>query len=254
MQPVSQDFLVAPLDIPAAYGAVVDRIRRALNLGLLLPGDRLPSERVLAEGMGVSRVTVREALRVLQGEGLLLTRRGSARTTIAPSTPSTRTWASSSAEQLREVFELRLAVEAMAARLAATRGSDEDVLHLDSCQDALVASTDVNGFRRADSEFHLAVARMSGNVTLRQAIEDARAAAFSSLDRRSFTVLHETSRRGHAAVIDAVKNRDPQAAADAMAHHIEVARGEVLSTLAERNSRDLKELAQPTTPADGDVS
>ncbi len=59
------DFLVAPLHTPPAYAAVVERIQRALTLGLLVPGDRLPAERALSQGMGVSRVTVREALRVL---------------------------------------------------------------------------------------------------------------------------------------------------------------------------------------------
>lgn len=242
---MSQNFLLTPLETPPAYAAVVDRIRRAVQLGVLLPGDRLPSERALAEGLQVSRVTVREALRVLQGERLLLTRRGSAGTTVSPSLPATGAWASSNDEHLQEVFELRLAVETMAARLAATRGSEEDVFRLDSCQDALASSTDVNSFRRADSEFHLCVAQMSGNTALRHVIEDARAAAFSTLDRRNFTIMHETSRREHAAIIDAIKNGDPQAAADAMAEHIELARREVVSILAGDPAVETSTMNQP---------
>ena len=78
---MADEFLMRPLVTPSAYAAVVERIRRALALGVLLPGERLPAERALAEELGVSRVTVREALRVLQGEGLLVTKRDSGGTT-----------------------------------------------------------------------------------------------------------------------------------------------------------------------------
>jgi GntR family transcriptional regulator, transcriptional repressor for pyruvate dehydrogenase complex len=226
------DFLLGPLHAPPAYAAVVDRLRRAVALGVLLPGDRLPAERTLAEGLEVSRVTVREALRVLQGEGLLITRRGSGGTTVSPTATSIRPGDSGYDDRLAEVFEVRLAVETMAARLAAQRGLASDVERLVDCQTALAASRDVNSFRRADSQFHLTVASISGNSMLRQMIEDARAAAFAWLDRRRFTVLHESSVRGHAAVIEAIRRHDPEAAATAMGSHIEQAREEVVTALA----------------------
>jgi GntR family transcriptional repressor for pyruvate dehydrogenase complex len=227
-----QDFLLRPLDAPPAYAAVVDRVRRAVALGALLPGDRLPPERVLAEGLQVSRVTVREALRVLQGEGLLITKRGSSGTIVSPSVTGFDL-EDDYDQKIAEVFELRLAVETMAAQLAAERGALDDISALDSCQEALELSSDVHTFRRADSKFHLTVARMSGNAMLRQAIEDARASVFSRLDRLNFAVIYESSIRGHAAVIDAIKARDPMAAAAAMAAHIEEARDEVIAVFAD---------------------
>jgi GntR family transcriptional repressor for pyruvate dehydrogenase complex len=227
-----QEFLLRPLDAPPAYAAVVDRVRRAVALGVLLPGDRLPAERALAEGLGVSRVTVREALRVLQGEGLLITKRGSSGTIVSPTVTSLGAEGEYN-KRLGEVFELRLAVETMAARLAAERGAPQDMRWLDTCQQALESSGDVHAFRRADSEFHLAVARMSRNTMLSQVVEDVRAAVFSRLDRHDFAVIYESSIRGHAAVIDAIKNRDPIAASAAMASHIEQARDEVMAVLAE---------------------
>ncbi|MDH6195174.1 GntR family transcriptional repressor for pyruvate dehydrogenase complex [Mycobacterium frederiksbergense] len=227
---MSEDFLLRPLDAPPAYAAVVERIRRAVTLGVLLPGDRLPPERTLAEGMQVSRVTVREALRVLQGEGLLLTKRGSSGTIVSPSVAElTDDYDGKTAE----VFEVRLAVETMAARLAAERGRPTDLQVLDSCQAALESSTDIHAFRRADSNFHLAIARMSGNTMLSQVIEDTRASVFSRLDRSNFAVIYESSSRGHADVIAAIKNRDPDAAAAAMAAHIEEARDEVMAVFSE---------------------
>lgn len=232
MQGMPDDLLLAPLHTPPAYAAVVDRVRRAVALGVLLPGERLPAERALAEGLRVSRVTVREALRILQGEGLLITKRGNGGTVVAPGAAAVQRDGDYDA-RLREVFELRLAVESMAARLAADRGPAADLGQLAACQDALATSTDVHGFRRADSEFHLTVARMSGNGMLRQVIEDARAAAFSWLDRRNFTVLRESSMRGHAAVLEAIRRHDRDGASTAMAAHIEEARDEVIHALAD---------------------
>lgn len=232
MQAMShEEFLVAPLYTPPAYAVVVDRVRRALALAVLVPGDRLPPEHALAEGMGVSRVTVREALRILQGESLLVTRRGSGGTTVAPNIGHLSPEATSDEQRLRDAFEVRLATESMAARLAAERGLEADFEHLHRCQELMAASTDVHRFRRADSDFHLTVARMSGNDMLRQAIEDARAVAFSSLDRRNFTVLQESSVLGHAAVLHAIERREPETASDAMAIHIVQARDEVQAAL-----------------------
>lgn len=230
------DFLLRPVDTPPAYAAVVERVRRAVALGVLLPGERLPAERALAEGLGVSRVTVREALRVLQGEGLLTTRRGSTGTVVSPTAAALDSAVDDEeyARRLGDVFELRLAVEAMGAGLAAQRGTPDDLAVLDTCQQALTASADVHAFRRADSEFHLAIARMSGNALLVQVTEDLRAAAFSRLDRDDLAVIHESTIRGHAAVIAAVRERDAAAASTAMTAHIEEARREVNAVLVAR--------------------
>src|SRR5688572_12085249 len=112
---MSDDALLAPLDVPPAYAAVVDRLRRSIALGIVAPGERLPSERALAAGLGVSRVTVREALRVLQGEGIIVTKRGGAGGAIV--TPRAMTAEDVRADfartrpRIEQVFEFRLAVE-----------------------------------------------------------------------------------------------------------------------------------------------
>lgn len=231
------DVLLAPLHVPPAYAAVVERVRRSIALGVVLPGEKLPSERTLAESLGVSRVTIREALRVLQGEGLIVTRRGGAGGAVV--TPR-----DTSIEQLRDefrrtraqidhVFEYRLAVEGMAARLAAERRTDADLQRLAECQEALSASEVVDDFRRADSAFHLTIAEASGNPLLRQSIEDARAAAFEWLDIRSFTLLRESSAAGHAAVVAAIELHSGAAAEEAMAAHIHQAHAEVVAALGD---------------------
>jgi DNA-binding GntR family transcriptional regulator len=133
---------------------------------------------------------------------------------------------------MAEVFELRLAVETMAARLAAERVTATDIKHLTACQRALESSRDVHAFRRADSEFHLTVASISGNDMLCHVVEDVRAAVSSRLDKYDFAVIYESSIRGHARVIEAISKRKPTAAAAAMEAHIIEARDEVMAVLS----------------------
>lgn len=227
--------LMSSVDLAPAYAAVVERLRRSIALGVVLPGEKLPPERTLAESLGVSRVTLREALRVLQGQGLIVTRRGSGGgATIAVRSASiedAREELRRTRPQIDEVFDYRLAVETMAARLAAERRTKAEISRLQTCQDSLLDSADVGAFRRADSAFHLAVADASRNTMLRRSIEDARAAAFRTLDARPFRPLRTSSANGHAAVIVAVVGSDRDGAADAMAEHLRQARREVLGVL-----------------------
>ena len=67
---------IRPVQQQAAYGLAVEALRKQILLGLLLAGEKMPPERKLSEGMNVSRVTLREALRVLQTEGYITVRRG----------------------------------------------------------------------------------------------------------------------------------------------------------------------------------
>ena len=215
-----------PVRLLAAHEVVADRLRRSIALGEVVPGERLPAERTLASNLGVSRLTVREALRVLQEEGALVTRRG-------PAGGAFVTERSRGLEPARviEVFEYRLAVETTAAELAARRRSAEDLARLAECRRALRESADAGAFRRADSAFHLAVADASGNGMLRTSIEDARAATFDSFDAQPFRVLRDATARGHDAVALAIEAGDGAAAAAAMAEHLRAARDEVLAVL-----------------------
>lgn len=229
------DALLSPVDVPPAYAAVVDRLRRAVALGLVLPGERLPSERTLAETFAVSRVTVREALRVLQGEGLIVTKRGGAGGAVVASRQVSIEQIHQELRlarpQLDHLFEFRIAVETMSARLAAERHEETQMGRLRESQQALLSSRDVGEFRRADSGFHLTLADASRNEMLRRAIEDARASMFNSFDVLPFRFLRETTADGHAAVIAACQARDPAAAAAAMTDHLQQAHDEVIHIL-----------------------
>ncbi len=225
-----QDML-SPLQVPAAYVHVANRIRQSILLGKALPGDRLPPERQLAESLGVSRVTVREALRVLQGEGLISTSRGNAGGTFIKDLESSREERIlklvNAKSELAHIHELRLALEPMAAGLAAKRASSDVLQHLEVVQASLYSSTGVATFRQADSAFHLGVAAASGNPCILAAVEDARARLFTALDVSDFRVHQETSGRAHAEILAALREGDTASASTAMAEHLEQAWNEI---------------------------
>lgn len=235
---------LGPLHVPPAYEHVVDRIRRSIWLRLVLPGDRLPSERALAESFGVSRVTVREALRVLQGEGLVATSRGSGGGSIVrepePDGEDRRQHMWRSRIQLGYVHELRLAVEPMAASLAAERASARDIARIEQAQDSLYASASVNTFRQADSAFHLGIAAASGNPHILRTVEDARANLFLAFDIGDYTIHQETSGKAHTAILTAIVEHDPTAAAALMHAHLQQAWAEIMTAVEETAANRLR--------------
>src|SRR4051794_37505240 len=163
---------MAAIRTPASYELVVDQIRRAIQIGRFLPGEKLPTERELAGQLGVSRTTVREAMRVLQGEGLIETRRGRAGGAVviaAEGSPAERRrLLRRRLAELENVFDYRLAVEPAAARLAAQRRTKTDLARLGEAMDTLSAlaagaSDDSqvsppSRFFATDAEFHHRIA------------------------------------------------------------------------------------------------
>jgi DNA-binding FadR family transcriptional regulator len=213
-----------PLAVPPTYELVLNRLRRAIHLGIYGPGDKLPTERAHAEQLGISRVTLREAIRALEGEGYVETRRGSMGgvTVLDRKEPrgQLRRRLRDDIEQLQAVADFRLATERCAAERAATRVSDDDIAALERAIDALRDSSSIGSFRQADSFFHLRIAEAADCELLRQAVEDARAAMFMPLDALDFKLMHSTSVRAHEKVLQALKEADAAKAGRAMASHL----------------------------------
>lgn len=217
--------------ISPAYELVVDRIRLALHLGRYVPGEKLPAERTLAEQLGVSRVTVREALRVLQGEHYLGISRGvnGGAVVLANEEP-----VEVLRQRLREhlsdfdaILDFRIANEGAAARIAARRRTDADVASAAKTIEEMAECTDFASFRRADSAFHLVIAGATGNPLLQAAIQEARAAMFRPLDVIDLNVTRESSCREHRRILNAIIRRDSAAAERAMEAHIDTTRADV---------------------------
>jgi DNA-binding FadR family transcriptional regulator len=235
MSPTSAYEAMATIRAPASYELVVDQIRRAIQIGRFLAGERLPSERELADQLGVSRTTVREAMRVLQGEGLIETRRGrsgGAVVTAPESTPAERRQiVRQRLAELENVFDYRLAIEPAAAGLAAQRRTRADIARLQETILALRAAAagpdpdlaPVSRFFAIDADFHHQIALAARNPLLVQAVSDARAAMFLPVGG-VFTALHPNANSGHEEIFDAIKLADAEAARRAMTDHIELTR------------------------------
>jgi len=221
---------IQPVEHSPVYGIVVEHIRRAIHIGTFVAGDKLPPERELARQINVSRTTVREAIRVLEGEGYLETRRGAtggvlvlergqAEERLAPLVRNRL-------EELEQIIDFRLAVECRAARLAALRRSDEDLDRLTSAFCTMEEGWETRRFRAADSAFHLGIAEAARNSWMRKAIEDARVAIWVPVDRINENVFR-TAQLHHGQILAAIGEGDPDGAEAAVAAHIESTRSDL---------------------------
>lgn len=223
------------VEVPVAAEVVSDRLRRAIQIGTFLPGDRLPPERELAAQLGISRVTLREALRTLERERLLgLARRGpgGGAQILEPEAGAFHAELRGRRAELEDVFEFRAICEGAAAALAAERRSDDDIRRLDAALEALTEDMSPGDFRAADNEFHLAIADAAGNGKLRQAVEDSRAEMFKPLDTIPFEVILPSTLKQHRQIRTAIERRQVAAASRSMREHVEAAKREVLAALA----------------------
>jgi GntR family transcriptional repressor for pyruvate dehydrogenase complex len=172
------------------------------------PGARLPAERPLADALGVSRPALREATRRLVATGVLHARRGSG-TYLAE-------------VDADELMTVRLALEPLAAELAARRATDEDRARLAELFDELCTATgDIERFVQLDQAIHTAIAVAAGNRLLERVIADL--AQFLRLARAQ--TVTQPSRPAHtvdevAKVVAAIRKRRAGAARDAMRAHL----------------------------------
>src|SRR3954470_10279275 len=158
---------ISPITHAPVYELVVDQLRRAIHMGTYAPGDKLPPERELAQRLEVSRASVREAVRVLEGEGYVEPRRGATGGVIvldrALLEEKIGPYIRALLPQMEEIFEFRKAVECAAARLAAKRRTDEHLANLEAALKVIEDGLETRRFRAADSQFHLGIAEAAAN-------------------------------------------------------------------------------------------
>ncbi len=205
---------------------VVAVLTELITSGALASGDFLPSEATLCRQLGVSRPTVRMALRTLETRGLIVTKHGvgvrvTDRTRQAV-TDSIGLMLRRQGAEPRDMLEVRLMLEGQGAALAAKRATDEDCAAMAAAIDALRNRTlSVDQNVEADLAFHLRVAEASKNGVLvalihaiRGLLRDTIAATYA-VDGRIDDRLRE-----HTRVLEAVIARDPEAAEAAMRDHL----------------------------------
>lgn len=214
-----------------AFEGCVEQLATAIRLGVYPLGSTLPGERDLAERLGVSRATLREAIAALREAGLVETRRGRGGGTVVtlkPRTPSGRKAARVSPEvraDWLDVLEYRRITEPGAAYLAARRqqeGALRDAQRdqLSAAHDQVATAGKPAAHRQADSRFHLTVAALSGSPRLVAAVTDVQRVLHEML--LAIPVLDANiahSDRQHAAVVKAVLDGRPDKARRAMEQH-----------------------------------
>ncbi|MFJ4781370.1 FadR/GntR family transcriptional regulator [Streptomyces sp. NPDC088762] len=209
------------------FEEALEQILQVVRLGLVPGGERLPPERELAERMGISRVTLREVLKVLQDQGLVEARRGRYGGTFVLPRPDTPP---DGAEQelrrrvagvdIEDVLRFREVLEVGAAGLCASQGlAEEDTERL---LGALAATHDapLADYRRQDTLFHLTLSELAGSATLTAQYAAVRATVNDLLDCIPLLVRNlEHSQQQHTALVESVLEGDAAGARETMREH-----------------------------------
>lgn len=220
---------------------VFEALHEAIVSGVLAPGERL-MEVQLAEELGVSRTPVREAIRKLELSGfvVMIPRRGAYVADI-------------SLKEVAEVFEIRGALEALAASLATERASDEEIEQMERLLVELgksVEAQDVDALVDLDTRFHDALYKASRNErlgqilsTLREQIQRFRGKTLAN-PARMVVALEE-----HRALVEAIASRDSELAAQRAIQHIESAENSLMQlNFEERQARARSKDAERNDP------
>lgn len=221
--------LTTTMDSRRLYQQVADQIRQVIEASRFAPGTRLPPERELAQQLGVSRPSLREALIALEIEGIVETRMGSGVYVCTPPAP-TSLESPMLGESPSELMQARLMLESAVITLAAARMNRQALDRLKACLDAMRADIRRgNPPLEADRRFHLTIAELTGNTLLARMVGelfDGRHGAITSrMSRRAENVRSwQTALEEHEAILRALEQRDPQEAAAAMCGHLKASR------------------------------
>jgi GntR family transcriptional repressor for pyruvate dehydrogenase complex len=213
-----------------AFEDVIVQVEEAIAAGRLQPGDRLPPERELAAQLRVSRASVREAMRVLEAFGVVAPRRGRGADAGSVVTAGgqnglaglLRIYSLLNKVPLSDLVDLRVAIESMTAREAAQRGNAGLLAKLAA---DMTAVTGRGEFLQLDTDFHIELARASGNAlapllmeALRETIAAKMRAAFDDVE--DWDATRERIAADHGALAQAIEDGDPERAASTVEEHI----------------------------------
>ncbi|KGF31665.1 transcriptional regulator LldR [Oligella urethralis] len=217
---------------------IKDQIKQLIQARQLAVGERLPSERDLAELFEVSRSAVREAIRALNSQGLVVTRPGGGTfvqtdimTWPSQSFATLTTLLSDDPHYRYDVLEARHALEISTAWYAAQRATPEDKRKIQTCLDIMLKHQqrgEMEEAAQADARFHLAIAEASHNLVLLQIMRGLFDLVFSTVKenrRLMFTMddvkNHRHLTEQHEAVMQAIVNHDPERAKTVMGEHLD---------------------------------
>jgi GntR family transcriptional repressor for pyruvate dehydrogenase complex len=219
---------LSPMEVPKAPDVLANELRERILAGEYVEGTPLPPERELVVQTRMSRTTVREALRILEVQGLIRIKAGRAGGAFVTK-PGGESVASSldlliRGRQLRlaSVHETREAVEPSCARLAALHRTTGDLGRLEQANEAIAASTDLDGFLSANVDWHVAVATASHNEILTGIMLALSRAIYTATNNEGFVndEVRSIAVRAHRSVTRAIRERDAAAAVRRMERHV----------------------------------
>ncbi|TQN32102.1 GntR family transcriptional regulator [Haloactinospora alba] len=211
-----------------AFEETVERLLSAIKLGVVVPGERFPAERDLAARLGISRITLREAIRALQEAGYVEPRRGRGGgtfVTYVPPRPSRE-------EALRvlhtldggleDLFAFRRVLEVGAGVRLAETGLTSEQRQLLNTRLAEVEAAAVEDYRRHDTDFHLTIAELAGSASLSTTLADVRMRINELLNAMPMLARNlEHSNVQHRTIVEAILAQDPDATRAAIGEHLE---------------------------------
>lgn len=205
---------------------VTNAILEIIETEGLKPGDRFYSEHQLMEKLEVSRSSIREAVRMLEVTGMVKVQQGKGIFITEPPEDDIpiRGWVVDNTELLLEHFEVRLLMEPHAAALAARKAGEKEIQELSAVYERFreaLSARDIASAITCDSEFHLLIAKGSGNRTLSVLMKTMAA----TLNEGWITSLNTPGRLErtvveHGEVLDAIRKGDSERAADGMRAHL----------------------------------
>lgn len=217
------------IEIKKPSDEIIGQIRSLISSGILRPGDKLPSERELAERLSVSRGHLREAIKKLEFYGILKTMPQSGTVVASLGVKALEGLIANvldlDKKDFKALMETRVILEINAARLAAERATESDIHELaDTHEEMRKAINQGSPNMEEDHLFHLKIAECSHNSILRSLI------GLITPDIISLSSKQDTCRDGrsrdaleeHAAILGAIRERDQDKALEAMRHHMEM--------------------------------
>lgn len=219
---------LSPMDVPKASDVLANNLRERILSGEYSEGTALPPERELVTQTRMSRTTVREALRILEVQGLVRIKAGRAGGAFVQR-PGADDMARSvglliRGRQLRiaDLLETREAVEPFCASLAARHRTDDDLAALEAANDAISVSGDLSAFLTANIDWHVAVARASHNELLSGFMKAISKAIYTATANEGFVTeeVRATAARAHRTITNAIRDRDQEAAVRRMTRHV----------------------------------
>jgi GntR family transcriptional repressor for pyruvate dehydrogenase complex len=239
---------LSPMQVPKASDVLADDLRERILRGEFPEGTALPPERELVAQTRMSRTTVREALRILEVQGLVQIRTGRGGGAFVQR-PGEESIASTvnlliRGRQVRmaALLETREAVEPACAQLAAKYRTDADLDALDRANDAIAAEGTLSAFLTANIDWHVAVAVASHNELLTGFMVALSRAIYASTDNQGFidVSVRKTTIQAHRSITKAIRDRDPAAAGRRMTRHVHEYASAVLE-VEDRTAIDVSE-------------